>query len=271
MGDTRDYLRKLLVIHPLREPLLRSVMETLRFPRGSRGLDAGCGTGLPTFLLAEAVGSSGHVTGVDIEPGFVSYASQAAVEHNLSERTSFHQGDVNGLPFEDAAFDWAWSADCVGYAPGDPSAPIGELVRVVKPGGTVALLIYSSQQLLPGYPRLEARLNATSSGIAPFSHGTAPGRHYYRALGWLRKAGLLEAQAEAFVHSVHAPLSHGIRDALAALLEMRWTDVELELAPDDWKEYQRLCRPGALDFILDCENYYAFFTYSLFYGQVAER
>lgn len=59
MGDAGTYLRKLLVTHPLREALLRSVIRTLQLPSGSRGLDAGCGIGLPAVLLAEAVGPSG--------------------------------------------------------------------------------------------------------------------------------------------------------------------------------------------------------------------
>ncbi|MEJ2303365.1 MAG: hypothetical protein P8Y14_17710 [Anaerolineales bacterium] len=84
------------------------------------------------------------------------------------------------------AFDWAWSVDCVGYAPIEPLPLVKELARVVKPGGRVAILAWSSEKLLPGYPVLEAHLNATSSGIAPFVRGKKPELHFTRALGWLR-------------------------------------------------------------------------------------
>ena len=43
---------------------------------------------------------------------------------------------------------------------------VKELARVVKPGGSVALLAWSSEKLLPGHPLLEGHLNATSAGIA---------------------------------------------------------------------------------------------------------
>jgi ubiquinone/menaquinone biosynthesis C-methylase UbiE len=268
MSDANTYLQKLLVTHPLRDALLRSIIRALRLPSGSRGLDAGCGIGQPAALLAEAVGPSGHVTGVDIAPEFISYANRVAEESSLSERMSFRQGNVNSLPFDDSSFDWVWSADCVGYGPGDALSLIKELARVVKPGGTVAILMYSSQQLLPGYPRLEARLNATSSGIAPFTESMRPERHYYRALGWFRDAGLTESRAQTFVESVCAPLSDETRNALIALLDMRWSNLQAELSPEDLKEYKRLSHSESPDFILDCPDYYAFFTYSLFHGKV---
>jgi len=67
---------------------------------------------------------------------------------------------------------------------------------------------------------------------------------------------------------VCAPLSREIQSALAALIEMRWVDVEAELSEGDWAEYQRLCLAESQDFILDLPDYYAFYTYSMFRGRV---
>ncbi len=136
------------------------------------------------MLLAEAVGAAGHVTGVDRSPEFLAHARSIAEKAEISEQVSFREGDMNNLPFDDDAFDWVWSANCVGYAPGEPLPVLKELARVVKPGGSVIILAWSSQQLLPGYPVLEAYLNATSSGIAPFVNGTAPELHFSRMMGW---------------------------------------------------------------------------------------
>lgn len=61
-----------------------------------------------------------------------------------------------------------------------------------------------------------------------------------------------------------------VRSALIALFQMRWPGVQSELRPEDWAEYQRLCLPESPDFILDHPDYYAFFTYSMFHGKVAE-
>jgi demethylmenaquinone methyltransferase/2-methoxy-6-polyprenyl-1,4-benzoquinol methylase len=264
-----DYKRKLIITNPLREPVIRSAMEKLQFPRGSVGLDAGCGIGLQSLLLAEAVGPGGHVTGVDLCKDFLSHAEEFAQEAGLSRRVSFRQGDVRALPFDDDTFDWVWSADCVGYAPMEPLPVVKELARVVKRGGSVAIVAYSSQQLLPGHPFLEARLNDTAAGMAPFVQGMRPDRHFFRALAWFRKAGLEDTMAHTLVRTVHAPMSDEIRAALTELIDMRWGGARPELASEDWDEFQRLRHPDSDGFILNLSDYYAFFTYSLFYGQVA--
>ena len=268
--DTDTYAHKLSLSDLLREPVIRSAIQALQLPSGSRGLDAGCGIGSHTLLLTEAVGPAGHVTGLDLSPDLLVHAKETAKKSGLEEQVSFQQGDVNRLPFDDDTFDWAWSVDCVGYAANVPLTLLKELARVVKPGGSVAIVFWSSQQLLPGYPQLEARLNATSSGIAPFVKGKMPNLHFLRALGWFRDAGLNEPMAQTFVGDVHAPLSNDIRRAIISLLEMRWGDVESELSQEDWAEYQRLCQVESSDFILNLADYYAFFTYSLFHGKVVK-
>jgi demethylmenaquinone methyltransferase/2-methoxy-6-polyprenyl-1,4-benzoquinol methylase len=187
----------------------------------------------------------------------------------MDRRVAFRHGDVRAMPFDSAAFDWAWSVDCVGYGPLEPLPLVKELARVVKPGGCVALLAYSSQQLLPGHPALEARLDATAAGTAPFVEGMAPDRHFLCALGWLRAAGLTDTSAHTLVRTVHAPLDGQTRTALTALFDMRWGRACSELASEDRDAFQRLCRPESEDCVLNRPDYYAFFTYSLFRGRVA--
>jgi len=270
MSDIDCFVQMAYVSNPLREPVLCSVIQALQFPLGSRGLDAGCGIGLQTLLLAEAMGPVGHITGLDLSPEFLDHAEEMVKNAGLSERISFREGDVNKLPFDDDTFDWAWSVDCVGYAPVEPLPLLKELARVVKPGGSVAILAWSSEKLLPGYPLLEARLNATSSGIRPFVKGKKPELHFLRALGWLRNAGLEERTVRTFAGDVYAPLTDDLRSALIALFQMRWPDVASELTEEDWAAYQRLCLRESSDFILEHPDYYAFFTYSMFHGQVPE-
>jgi len=264
--DTDTYLQGLLVTNPLQEPIFRRAIHALNLPPGSRGLDVGCGIGLQALLLAEAVEPGGHVTGVDLSPEFLVYARSIAEKAGMSELVSFQDGDMNNLPFDDDTFDWVWSANCAGYAPGEPLPLLKELARVVKPGGSVIIIAWSSQQLLPGYPLLEAHLNATSSGIAPFARGMAPELHFPRMMGWFRRAGMEEVTVQTFVGDVCAPLSGEMRSAIADIIETRWVDVKGELSEGDWAEYQRLCLVESPEFILDIADYYAFFTYSMFRG-----
>ena len=270
MSDTDPYVEILRVSYPLVEPIHRSAIQALHLPAGSRGLDAGCGIGLQALLLADAVGPAGHITGLDLSSEHLAYAGELVERAGLSERISFQEGDVRELPFDDETFDWAWSADCVGYGPQlEPLPLVKELARVVKPGGSVAILAWSSQVLLPGFPLLEARLNATSSGLAPFASGYRPESHFLRGLGWFRDAGLQELSVQTLVGDAHAPLTDDLRRALVALFEMRWPGVESELTQEDWAQVQRLCLPESPDFIVDHPDYYAFFTYSMFRGNVA--
>jgi len=268
--DTDSYMLSLLEANPLRESTLRAVIETLQLPSGSRGLDAGCGIGLQCLLLAEAVGLNGHVTGLDVSTEFLNRGVEIVKEAGLSERISFQEGDVANIPFDNNTFDWAWSSDCIGYGPWEPLPLLKELARVVKPGGIVAISGWSSENVLPGYPRLEARLRATSGGIAPFVHGKKPETHFLRALSWLRKIGLEELDAKVFADSFYAPLSRGIRNALVSLFDMRWPDVEIVLSLEDQAEFRRLCQPDSPDFILNISDYYVFFTHTLFWGKIAK-
>jgi demethylmenaquinone methyltransferase/2-methoxy-6-polyprenyl-1,4-benzoquinol methylase len=205
---------------------------------------------------------------MDVHCGFLSHAEKAAEEAGFSSRVSFRQGDIYAIPCDDDTFDWVWSADCAGYGTHDSPSAVKELTRVVRPGGQIAILAYSSQQLLPGYPLLEAKLNATAAGIAPFTRSSEPEEHFNRALGWLRAAGLVELKAETLVRTVQAPLSDELRDGLVELMEMRWGGARSEVPRQDWEDYSRLCRPESQKSILNREDYYGFFTYSLFRGKI---
>jgi ubiquinone/menaquinone biosynthesis C-methylase UbiE len=264
-------IRMLRSVDRLREPAIASAIETLRLPKGSHGLDAGCGIGSHTGLLVRATSPGGRVTGLDSCAEHLAVAMEAARQGGVSDRASFRQGDVRALPFEQASFDWAWSADCVGFIPGDPVEMVRGLVRVVKPGGIVALLLWSSQQLLPGYPILEARLNGTRAGAAPATAEWPPWRHPLRSIGWLSRAGLRGPTARTFVVDVHAPLQEDQKSALGCVIEMRWGHPESELSEADWNVFERLVDRASPDSVVESEDYFGFFTYSLFWGRVPGR
>lgn len=314
MSDSQLIIQNLLVTNILRSDLTERIIQAQALPPGGRGLDAGCGIGQQASALAQATG--GQVVGLDLDPAQLVYASGLLSEAILPGgahtpdgtvtpggahpvrvagrpgRIQLCAGDVTRLPFADRSLDWVWSMDCIGYPAWDLLPVLGELRRVLKPGGTVILAAWSSQQLLPGHPLLEARLNAVCSAYAPYLSSFAPGQHFLRAARWLRAAGFADVQAQTFTADVQAPLSPAQRQALLALFEMLWVAPENGApgtgAPEtvfaqtpgvsenlrglngDWAEFRRLCRPDSADCILDLPEYTAFFTYTLFRGRAPE-
>jgi ubiquinone/menaquinone biosynthesis C-methylase UbiE len=268
MGLADPAARMLYEMEPLRRPLLEVIVAASHIPLGSQGLDVGCGIGLQAILLAQAAGSQGHVIGLDSSASLLETAREFTRQAGFIDRISFQQGSWNQIPFQDNTFDWVWSIDAAGYAPYAPVSTVQELVRVTRSGGRLILGYWSSQCLLPGYPALEARLNATPAGLAPFTLESRAEAHYMNTLGWMWEAGLVDTHVETFARTVSAPLGAGLRDAITGLFSMRWEAAETAVSPDDWREYTRLCRAGSNDFILNRPDYYAFFTYSVFSGKV---
>jgi SAM-dependent methyltransferase len=112
---------------------------------------------------------------VDIRPEFVDHARAVAAAKGMADRVTFEEGDfADRLAFDNGTFDWVWSSDCLGFHP----LP-NEVTRVIKPGGSLNIIFWSSEQLLPGYPLLESKLKMTSRGLAPFGVESHPRQTSY--------------------------------------------------------------------------------------------
>ena len=270
MADT-SYADQLEITWCLREKTIRAMIAALPIASGSRGLDVGCGVGQPVMQLAEAVGPEGLVMGMDAGADILTRAFGMATSGGAAERIYFTRADFRHLPFRSGSYDWAWSVDGVGYAPVDPLPLVAEMTRVIRPGGILALAAWTSQQLLPGYPGLEARLNATSAGIAPSRESMPPERHFLRCGYLLERTGLRDIEAKTFPGDIRAPLGKAAQAALISLFKMRWGTAETEVSKQDWSRFVRLSQPDSPEFILNLSDYYAFFTYTLFYGKIASR
>ena len=267
MSDTETYIRKLEEFLPLRESVLLAAIQSLNLPQASNGLDVGCGVGCVTKMLAEEVGADGHVSGLDLSKRFVQYATKKYQQHPFSANMSYQQGSVEQIPFKADSFDWIWSCDCVGYPAGRLDSLLIELKRVLKPGGQLALLGWTSQHVLPGHTMLEASLNATCSGYANILKNVPPQNHFQRALGHFHQNGFREAGVETFTGTVYASLQEDIVTALVSLLDMLWGTRLPKVKEEDWSEFQKLCSPGSPDFILHQPDFYGHFSYTMFHAR----
>jgi SAM-dependent methyltransferase len=107
--------------------------------RGDRALDVGCGTGGPTRDVAR-LATEGRVTGIDLSTRMLDLARKRSADEGL-DNVTFVRGDAQIYPFEPAAFDLVLS--CFGAMFfNDPVAAFTNIARALRPGGTLALLVW---------------------------------------------------------------------------------------------------------------------------------
>jgi SAM-dependent methyltransferase len=110
---------------------------------GERILDVGCGAGSMTFALAEAVGPSGRVVGVDVSAQLLGLARR----RNRSSQVAFVHADAQTHAF-DESFDAIYSRFGVMFF-ADPVAAFTNLRRALVPGGRIAFVCWRSVQENP--------------------------------------------------------------------------------------------------------------------------
>ncbi len=148
-------------------------------------LDVGCGPGTVTLDLANWV-TTGDVVGVDLSPDVVDVARGAK---DASNRTNvrFEVGDVYDLAFADDSFDVVYAHQVLQHL-SDPVGALGEMRRVLRPGGLVAVREsdYGGFTWAPDDPRLD-RWMSIYQALTVINHADAnAGRHLS---AWVRRAG----------------------------------------------------------------------------------
>ncbi len=146
------------------------VAEAAALGEGDRVLDVACGTGALTLAAAERVLPSGEVVGVDPNEGMLEVARghDAAIE--------WRAGQAESLPFVDGRFDAVVSQFGFMFFEDKPRA-LAEMLRVLRPGGRLAMAVFNAIDHSPAYAVLAELLyrrfgNAAADAIrAPFISG----------------------------------------------------------------------------------------------------
>jgi ubiquinone/menaquinone biosynthesis C-methylase UbiE len=128
-------------------PLTRALIEQARIAPGQSVLDVAGGSGEPSLTIAQAVGPTGFVMCTDAIAEMVAVAEREALARGL-KNMQFRQCTADSLPFADESFDVAVSRLGVMFFP-DPVAAVREMLRVIKPGGRVALAVWGKSELNP--------------------------------------------------------------------------------------------------------------------------
>jgi SAM-dependent methyltransferase len=129
---------------------------------GQRVLDVACGTGVVSVTAARL---GARVTGLDLTPDLLEHAREnsriAAVE------IDWREGDVEQLPFADASFDVVVSQFGHIFAP-QPEVAIAEMLRVLRPGGTIAFSTWPPELFVGGMFALVGRYSPPPPpGVSP--------------------------------------------------------------------------------------------------------
>jgi SAM-dependent methyltransferase len=100
--------------------------------QGQRVLDVGCGTGVVAVTAARL---GARATGLDLTPALLQRARENSQVAGVG--IEWREGDAENLPFDDGAFDVVLSQFAHIFAP-RPEVAIAQMLRVLKPGGTIA-------------------------------------------------------------------------------------------------------------------------------------
>jgi ubiquinone/menaquinone biosynthesis C-methylase UbiE len=146
------------------------VMASAGLRAGQRVLDVACGTGVLSRAVADRVGPSGSVVGLDVNAGMLDVAARKA------PHIEWRAGRAEELPFEDEAFDAVVSQFGLMFFD-DRAVAAEEMARVLRRGGRLAVAVWDRLERSPGYAavtKLLQRLfgdSVASAMRAPFSLG----------------------------------------------------------------------------------------------------
>jgi len=194
------------------------------YPPGATVLEAGCGVGAQTVILAEK-SPGAEITSVDISPDSLARA-EASVSEAGYRNVRFRQADITRLPFPDDSFDHVFVCFVLEHLP-DPMAALTELLRVLRKGGSITVIEgdHGSCYFHPETPAARTAWDGLVRAQALLGGDSCIGRRVYPLLaqagfGDVRVSprlvyadGSLPEVAEAFVRKIIVPMVAGARQA----------------------------------------------------------
>ncbi len=165
--------------------VLRGMLHDARVGPSDRLLEVGCGSGVISRWLVREGLCARPVTAFDLNPFLLSEARALTEREGLAGAVDFQQGNAEALPFPDDSFDIALSVTVIEECDADKA--IGEMVRVIKPGGRVAIKVRAGDMHvfwnLPVDAEIKSKAEAPIQQVAPNGCADASLMRRFQAAG----------------------------------------------------------------------------------------
>ncbi len=149
-------------------PATEAMLDAAGVGAGARVLDVAAGTGGQTLAAARRVGPDGHVLATDISPAILQYAAAAAAAARDAGLANVETRELDGESLagvQDASFDAVISRVGLIYFP-DRQGALAEIRRVLRPGGRVAAVVYSTPERNPFFS-VPVQIVRRRAGLGP--------------------------------------------------------------------------------------------------------
>lgn len=188
-------------------PVTSALIEEAGIIEGDAVLDVAGGPGEPSLTIAEKVGPAGFVMCTDAVAEMVAAAESEAARRGL-KNIQFQQCLADSLPFENNSFDAGVSRLGAMFFP-DPVAALLEILRVIKPEGTVSFAVWHEPD---ANPFAYAVTDAVSRHIKMQPEDPdAPGAFRFAVPGKLARilteAGAINVRERLLKFKIEAPIS----------------------------------------------------------------
>jgi SAM-dependent methyltransferase len=188
-------------------PISTALIQSAQINAGQCILDVAGGAGEPSFAIAAAVATQGYVICTDAAGEMVAGARRLAARQAI-RHIEFASCSADSLPFEEASFDAVVSRLGAMFFE-DVVQALGEMLRVIKPGGSIALAVWSDRNRNPFFNIVTEVMDRFIP--APPEDEDAPGAFRFARRGklaaLLAQAGAASVQEQVIAFRMEAALT----------------------------------------------------------------
>lgn len=182
------------------------LLEASQPASGERVLDVGCGAGASTLAVAQAVGSTGKVLGIDISAPLLEKAEERRVRQGMNVIT-YKLGDAQDCTFDPHEFDLVVSRFGVMFF-SNPVVAFRNIATGLRPGGRIAFAAWAGPDVNPWFS-IPQKVAVARLGPVDATPPDAPGpmafRDIDRVCRILKDAGYTNCAGKAQSTDLHHP------------------------------------------------------------------